>query len=783
MASGITYDGVASAEGGNIFKDVSFWVARRVPMRDSIVHKITASCPSHAAASAMRSNSRLQSNRGTVVALEKDADILIADHARKDAPPGSYSWKFVTESVDNGIIQIKDRYRIGPDPDLPRAVGSTSRPGKTTRTPFSHEDDVALVKWVLRSGQHLAGNKIYQEFEQTVSSVSEKSLPVILTSHQNPRHTWQSWRDRFTRMLQPKGQVYLENLAGEASPEPPSPIQERKEPRAQEAEETPATTRRKPPSRPPQRPQSEQKQGNGQKQQQVHRPSAASRVSNASRDPSASPVAALVRPPAAQTPRRSDHRQPPSPVAEATDEDEMDVMARIFIDDIITYAEEIGKDIDLETRIGGKDVGLWELSQAVEAQKVHRDEVDWLKVAEDLGFDFDPTGRVPDELCQCYRENLLEFLEQMSDYESDDEEGSGGSSVASGQPATRSPGLFVSSSSPSDPSPPQETAKKRPLDAQQPASSGHGVKRRRLDPNLEIPSTPEEQMRSTKQPRSMQTLSPSVRKSLASSRIQVANGSSHLSPLRQDEGMTQEGSLAFETQVRLPPRLQTHESSVEITPSQQLHSEAMDVTPIPLRLQKNPGSGERAASTGHARRRAGSTSSIQAKTQTKVTKRTLPPTFTGPSEAAHVSPTQGTERRQTARPAAQPQPQKATSKDAKLDIPYWVDHYQALGYPHKHVVEAMHRTTLTPGFCATMIMDCLRNGEGIPKDYQGVWTDKDDAALRSVDATRAMGSTADAKATRKAARDEQRLMRKHTPELVALRRRYLEDKDILESRA
>ncbi len=51
MAAGITYDGVASAEGGNIFKDVSFWVARRVPMRDSIVNKIKASCSLRSAAS------------------------------------------------------------------------------------------------------------------------------------------------------------------------------------------------------------------------------------------------------------------------------------------------------------------------------------------------------------------------------------------------------------------------------------------------------------------------------------------------------------------------------------------------------------------------------------------------------------------------------------------------------------------------------------------------------------------------------------------------------------
>lgn len=40
MASGITYDGVDSAEGGNIFKNMSFWVAQRVPTRNDILSKI-----------------------------------------------------------------------------------------------------------------------------------------------------------------------------------------------------------------------------------------------------------------------------------------------------------------------------------------------------------------------------------------------------------------------------------------------------------------------------------------------------------------------------------------------------------------------------------------------------------------------------------------------------------------------------------------------------------------------------------------------------------------------
>lgn len=46
MAS-ITYNGVAVAEGeqgsggGNIFKNVKFWIAQRVPMRTDLINKVT----------------------------------------------------------------------------------------------------------------------------------------------------------------------------------------------------------------------------------------------------------------------------------------------------------------------------------------------------------------------------------------------------------------------------------------------------------------------------------------------------------------------------------------------------------------------------------------------------------------------------------------------------------------------------------------------------------------------------------------------------------------------
>ncbi|KAL3962596.1 hypothetical protein ACCO45_004119 [Purpureocillium lilacinum] len=682
-------------------------------MRDSIVNKI-------------------KNNGGTVVPLEKNADILIADHARKDAPAGSYSWKFVTESVENGIIQIKDRYRIGPDPDLPRTVGSTDRPGKATRTRFTHSEDVALVKWVLRHGEHFAGNKIYQEFERA-----------------NPRHTWQSWRDRFTKMLQPRGQAHLDELAREATPEPAVPAEEAQRAPNEAAGDAQNSAHQKASRATPKGPaQSKRNQAGSHKQDP--RSSVATRASETSREPSTSPTTTPAKSALAHTPEKPEEREPPSPIADTSEEDEMDTMARIFINDILTYGEEVGKDIDLATRIGEKIVGLWELSQAVEAQKVHPDEVDWLKVAEDLGYDFDPTGEVPKELCDCYRDNLVDFLEAMADYDSGGEEIKSGSDLSiAALRASRSPGLFLSPPSPSKPASHKTATKKRTADIDQSNSSRKG-KRRRLDPTVEIPSTPEEELQSTKKPLVPQTVSPSIRKTLTGGRSQSTNGSRRLVSPPHDEGLTEDEDAAFETQVRYPPTLQTQESSVEVTPSQQLHSEAMDVTPIPLDLQKKTGTSKKIPTTSP------SPPGPQVdKKKAKAAKRRLPAAF------REHSP-------------------KASSKDDQLGIRYWVDHYQALGYSHKIVVEAMDRTTLTPGFLAVTVMNSLRDGQGVPKDWEGVWTDRDDTVLRRVDASKAAGSAANAKAIRKAQKDEQRLRNKHTEDGVALRRQYLKDKDSIE---
>ena len=46
--------------------------------------------------------------------LEKLANIMIADHARKDAVPGSYSWTWIEQSVNKGKLEDLNDHRAGP---------------------------------------------------------------------------------------------------------------------------------------------------------------------------------------------------------------------------------------------------------------------------------------------------------------------------------------------------------------------------------------------------------------------------------------------------------------------------------------------------------------------------------------------------------------------------------------------------------------------------------------------------------------------------------------------
>ncbi|KAL8834258.1 MAG: hypothetical protein Q9170_003845 [Blastenia crenularia] len=154
----VVYTGVADAAGvrGQLFGGVKFWLAQKA-------------------------------NGGEVTLLEKEADVKIVDHTKKERLPGTYSYQYIEYSVRNGKLEDLSEHAIGPPTGTLRTVGSTIQPQKSGRTKFTPEDDRILVNWVHgfeQSGGATSGNEIYKQLEA-----------------KNPRHTWQSWRDRWVKYL------------------------------------------------------------------------------------------------------------------------------------------------------------------------------------------------------------------------------------------------------------------------------------------------------------------------------------------------------------------------------------------------------------------------------------------------------------------------------------------------------------------------------------------------------------------------------------------------------
>ncbi|KAK0707457.1 TRF2-interacting telomeric protein/Rap1 C terminal domain-containing protein [Lasiosphaeris hirsuta] len=185
MSASIVYEGINGGYEGMLWKGTKFWVHMRVPMRSKWVDAI-------------------KNNGGKIVQLEKLADVCIADHVRKDAPPGSTSWKYVEDCLREGELVDIDGYRIE-HAVAPRPAGS-AQPTKGTKTPFTQQDDRLLIRWVLeqeRKGEATGGQKIY-----------------VALAERYPNHTYHSWRDRWVKKY---ALVPREELPDFGRPRSPSP--------------------------------------------------------------------------------------------------------------------------------------------------------------------------------------------------------------------------------------------------------------------------------------------------------------------------------------------------------------------------------------------------------------------------------------------------------------------------------------------------------------------------------------------------------------------------------
>lgn len=158
---------------GPIFQNTKFFIVQRVPQRQHYI-------------------SLVETNGGRVVKLEAQADYLIADHLRNDAPAGSLSYKFIEEAINQRAVpQDKTPFLAGRKKSTARPITAStstfSSSNRSTRIPFSAEDDKILYAWVKKaedSGLAIKGNQLYNQ----------------LAEH-NPRHTSQSWRDRYVKYL------------------------------------------------------------------------------------------------------------------------------------------------------------------------------------------------------------------------------------------------------------------------------------------------------------------------------------------------------------------------------------------------------------------------------------------------------------------------------------------------------------------------------------------------------------------------------------------------------
>jgi hypothetical protein len=168
MPPAIVYTDMADPVGGTggVFTDSKFFIVQRVPQRSHYV-------------------SLVESNGGRVVKLEAQADYLIADHMRHDAPPGSLSYKFIEEAIKQGKIPDDEAFLANRRKSANSTAATSSK--KSTRTLFTDDDDkllYALVHKAKEQGYAIQGNTLYQ----------------VLAAH-NTRHTMHSWRDRYIKVL------------------------------------------------------------------------------------------------------------------------------------------------------------------------------------------------------------------------------------------------------------------------------------------------------------------------------------------------------------------------------------------------------------------------------------------------------------------------------------------------------------------------------------------------------------------------------------------------------
>ncbi|KAK7223470.1 hypothetical protein V2G26_011473 [Clonostachys chloroleuca] len=739
MASGITYNGVPSEEGGKLFKDVKFWVALRVPMRSRWVELI-------------------RSNGGSVVPSERQADMLIADDARKDAPKGSYTWKFIEDSVNCGMAQIKDKYLIGPDPDLPRpAASGTLARGK--RVPYTPADDAVLVKWVLAQAHREESKlKLFQEFERI-----------------NSRHTWQSWLDRWNKKLAllPRGQ--LDAIAASAPAD------------------TAATTHH-PTHSPPPPPSAQAPKSKGPpKPSPKPAPKSSPKKQSTMARPKDIPDTIPETPQREPSPDLLDHLSDASSPIAGSEELEKE---RNLLLDLQTYASVNGLPLNISPTIKGQPVSLYKMVTLLDGAT---DDIDWEAITRGLGFDAS-RAIIVRAVQQVWNDNLKDFLEDVESFDEEEEEQEEDELELD---LDQDQGDELESHPGSEDLATPRASKKRPLSRREDdTSSPRPPKRNRIDPYDDLPSSPPPaQFPRQKSP------------ALGSPILGSYTPERQLPSSRRTSSTNRNNPT---TPIVKMPQLPTHESSYDVTPSQQLDLEAQH-TESPVKVVRRPQHTHTSpAGDGSPRPRRPShpatappapRSNPPPPTTPKplpkpAKRRTLPASFAR-SNSPKSPPARPPRRSTPPRRPPSPHPIPTTGNDRNdtgnvtpratnahisepTTIEGWVEHYQSLGYTHAMVVKAMTATTMTPGCLTAHALESLSAGNGIPKNTEGIWTDRDDKALRSL---MSLGERIEDEPTdagehqvlQKALRERRRLLHKHGQQRMDQRELLLQASDAIPS--
>ncbi|KAJ5090014.1 hypothetical protein N7532_008698 [Penicillium argentinense] len=159
----------AGSAPGGLFQGARFWLSHEIPQRS-------------------RFKDLIVQHGGVVVWMEKDANVKLVDHTKKNLPADCYSYQYVEKSIRHGRLENLEEHRAGPS--NPRPMGASNIPRKNTRTSWTLEQDQLLYDFLQPFEQQengrVQGNKIYQLFETRFPRLG---------------HTWQSTRARYLKRL------------------------------------------------------------------------------------------------------------------------------------------------------------------------------------------------------------------------------------------------------------------------------------------------------------------------------------------------------------------------------------------------------------------------------------------------------------------------------------------------------------------------------------------------------------------------------------------------------